>query len=279
VADQPQWGSYEDVTREIVDRLARAAGVQTTRLERNVVMQGCATVNQIDVLWEFVDANGSPGRIVFECRSYATAVKQQALHSWRSVVDDITVDGVATVGVMVTTTGYQSGAQRVAETYGVVILELREPNEADTADRVWEINVELRLRFPRIVDFRLDAVEVFSDQREVRVLGSDIMIEDGQGGQEHALDVVLAGELNPMHGPPTPFHEVVRQFEPPRVVFVEGTPVARVGAIAATVGEVEGDPFEFRVGGLENVAWMLKDTLTGARVWFADDGRVWSTDA
>ena len=28
----PQWGSYEEVTRELVDRLARANGVQTTPL-------------------------------------------------------------------------------------------------------------------------------------------------------------------------------------------------------------------------------------------------------
>lgn len=279
MADQPQWGSYEDVTREVVDRLARAAGVQTTRLERNVVMRGRATANQIDVLWEFVDANGSPARVVFECRSYSTAIKQQALHSWRSVVDDITVDHVATVGVMVTTTGYQSGAQGVAETYDIVILELREPDEADAADRVWEINVALRPRLPRVANFRIDPVEVSSGQREVRVLGSDLMIEDGKGAQQNALQVLLAGELNTIHGPPTPFHEVVRQFEPARVLFIDGAPLARVRAIAATVGEVDGDPFEFRVGGLEHIAWMLKDTLTGARVWFANDGRVWSTDA
>jgi hypothetical protein len=277
VPDQPQWNSYEELTNELLDRLARAAGIQTTRLERNVVMQGRSTANQIDVLWEFLDANGLPGRMLFECRSYASAIKQQAVHSWRSVVDDIAVDDVATVGVMATTTGYQSGAQNVAETYGIVILELREPSKDDTANRLWGIDVTLRPRLPRIVDFQVDAVEALSDRREVRALGSELMIEDGVGGRQAALEMLFAGEMNDINGPPTPFHRVVRSFDPPRVVFVEGEPLARVRAIAATVGEIDGDPFEFRFGGLENIAWMLKNTLSEARVWFAHDGRIWST--
>jgi hypothetical protein len=240
-------------------------------------MQGRSTANQIDVLWEFLDSNGSPGRMVFECRSFASAIKQQALHSWRSVVDDIAIDDVATVGMMATTTGYQSGAQDIAETYGIVILELREPAEADTANRLWAIDVTLRPRLPRVVDFQVDAIEALSDQLEVRVLGSELMIEDGGGGRQAALEILLAGEINDINSPPTPFHRVVRAFDPPRVMFIEGEPLARVRAIAATVGEIDGDPFEFRVGGLENVAWMLKNTLSGARVWFALDGRIWST--
>jgi hypothetical protein len=51
--------------------------------------------------------------------------QQQALHGWRSVVDDVGEAGIETIGVMVTTAGYQSGAQRVADSYGIVILELR----------------------------------------------------------------------------------------------------------------------------------------------------------
>ncbi len=273
----PQWESYEEVARELVDRLARAHGVQTTRLDRNVTLPGRATANQIDVLWEFVDANGQPGRLVFECRSHKAAIKQQAMHSWRSVVDDVAVDGVATVGVMVTTTGYQSGAQDVAETYNVVILELREPTPADTENRLCAIDFSIRLRLPRVVDFEIDAVEMFSDQNKVAVLDGDLSIDDGGGGRQPALDLLFAGEMNSIEGPPTPFHRVVRSFDPPRTLFVEGEPLARVRTVAATIGEVEGDPFEFRVGGLETVAWMLKNTLSGHRVWFAEDGHIWST--
>jgi hypothetical protein len=273
----PKWTSYEEVTREVVDRLARAHGVQTTRLDRNVTLKGRATANQIDVLWEFVDANAQPGRLVFECRSYAGKIRQQAMHSWRSVVDDVAVDGVATVGVMVTTIGYQSGAQDVADTYGVVTLELREPTPADTEDRVWTIEVSILPRLRRVVDFEVDAIEMLSGQEGVAVPGDDLLIEDGGGGLVQALDLLFEGETNGMREPPTPFHRVVRPFDPPRTLFVEGQPLARVRSVAAVIGEIDGEPFEFRVGGLQSVAWMLKNTLSGQRVWFAEDGRIWST--
>jgi hypothetical protein len=44
-------GEYEELTRSLVAALGQRMGVLTTRLERNVVMPGRATNNQIDVLW------------------------------------------------------------------------------------------------------------------------------------------------------------------------------------------------------------------------------------
>lgn len=52
-----QWKIYEELTRDIVDRLAATTGIQTTNLVRNTNLQDHSTSNQIDVLWEFMDAN------------------------------------------------------------------------------------------------------------------------------------------------------------------------------------------------------------------------------
>ncbi|MCT1607674.1 hypothetical protein M3B43_10165 [Nesterenkonia massiliensis] len=279
MTDQPTWDNYEELTRELIDRLARTRGVQTTRLQRNVVMSGKATSNQIDVLWEFIDSNGHPARMVFECRSHSSPIKKQALHSWRSVVEDISVDDVTTVGAMVTTTGYQSGARSVADTYHLVIVELREPNQTDVANRVWEINLAIRPRRPEVLNLQIEAVEQFPSQHEPQVLDSAVMVEDSNGGLVKAIDLLREGELNSIDQPPTPLHEVVREFKPERMVFIDGKPIARARAIKATVGEIEWDPARFRFGGLVNLSWMLKDTLTGAHVWFAHDGHIWSTDA
>jgi hypothetical protein len=113
-----EWRSYEQLTEELVGPLGSAHGITTLRLERDVLLRGHATHNRIDVLWEFRLASSQLVRILFECRSYARRINQQALHSWRSVVDDAAEPGIETIGVMVTTTGYQSGAQRVADSYG-----------------------------------------------------------------------------------------------------------------------------------------------------------------
>lgn len=41
-----------------------------------------------------------------------------------------------------------SGAQDVAETYGLAILELRKPNERDISGRVTKIIIDARARMP-----------------------------------------------------------------------------------------------------------------------------------
>lgn len=33
------------------------------------------------------------------------------------------------------------------------------------------------------------------------------------------------------------------------------------------------------VAGPETIAWLLRDSLTGARTWIAEDGQVWTTDS
>lgn len=93
----PQWRTYEELTEELVRRLGSASDVTTLRLERDVLLRGRATNNRIDVLWEFRRASGELVRLLFECRSYARRINQQALHSWRSVVDDVSESHIETV--------------------------------------------------------------------------------------------------------------------------------------------------------------------------------------
>src|ERR1017187_2762017 len=144
----PEWRSYQELTEELMRRLGAADGITTLRLEREVPVSGRANDNCIDVLWEVEGVSGERVRLLFECRSYKRRINQQALHSWRSIVDDVSEPGVETIGVMVTTTGYQSGAQRVADTYGIVILELRAPTERDLANRWRSARIELVSRMP-----------------------------------------------------------------------------------------------------------------------------------
>src|ERR1035437_3235691 len=119
---------------------------------------------------------------------------------------------------MVTTTGYQSGAQRVADTYGIVILELRAPTERDLANRWRSARIELVSRMPQVTG-------------------------------------------------PFPSPVLLRRLE---------EPVARVIEIAATVSEAQAEPVVIETP-RARVAWMLANTLTGSRIWFAEDGGIWST--
>ncbi len=141
---------YELLVERLVGQFSLRAGVSTERIQRDVLIKGRGTKNQIDVLWDLIDAADQPHRVVFEARSYRSRIKQGALHAFRSVVDDIQDPARPVTGVMVTTTGYQSGATGVASTYGLVVLELRSPIAADLADRVATIHVKFKTQVPMI---------------------------------------------------------------------------------------------------------------------------------
>lgn len=273
----PAWSTYEEVTESLIGRLAACIAVTTTRIERDVALRGRSGVNQVDVVWEFVDGVGRRSRVLFECRSYSRRINQQALHSWRSVVDDLSTPGIETIGVMVTTVGYQSGALGVADTYGLLVLELRQPSTADTAGRIEYVNMRIAARIPFVRDWRIEAVEVFIEGDRVQALSTDLELEAPSGERRRAVDALLAGELNHIDDVPTPSHEVALTFEPPETLLDGGAPIALITRLLATIGEEAVAPIDVRVGGFERLAWVLKNSLTGSCVWFAHDGRIWAT--
>lgn len=273
-----EWVEYEVLTGLLVQRLAADAGIETLRVDRDVALPGRASNNRIDVVWDLVDEMGEPARVVFECRSYKRRITQQMLHSWRSVVDDVSTAEVRTLGVMVTRAGYQAGARAVANTYGIVILELREPTEHDLADRAAKITLTINARVPRMTDLRIQVPDDGPEPFQVSAMSTELYVEHDDGRVERLLDVLFDGELNDIKDELTPTHGVVRKFEPPVTVRNGEAPVCRAVAVGATVGEHATPPVEVTVGGLDGVAWMMRDALSGDRLWFSDDGPVWKTD-
>jgi len=270
---------YEKLTRLLVDRIAQRSPVTTTRLEHNVVLQGRATPHQVDVLWEFTTASEVPHRIIFECRHKGRNLEQNDALAFRGVVDEVGYDSVPTTGVMVHLTGYQRGAKKVADTYGVIILELRNPNDKDVAGRLMAIQVSFSARMPVVKDLYLDVSEKLSDALEVPVLNYSLEVEDAGGQRSSVMDLIKEGEINSLEDEVTPLHRVTRTFDPPAILMANGEPVAKVRALSATVGEEQSDLYDFTVGGRERLAWMVKDTLGGARAWFTEDGKIYLNES
>lgn len=263
---------YENLTKYIVGMITAASPFPTLRLERNVVLQGKASSNQIDVLWQFQD--GTRTRLVlFECRAYASTLKQSAMHAWRGVVDDVSAVHGPCEGVMVTATGDQRGARAVAETYGILILELREPNDTDVAGRVLEIRLQITMRSPYFEELSVEAEELHVEAGPRTAWSPDLSLRYGDGTQMPLADVLLAGELSAFDAAPTPPHKVERLFDPAATLLDGGTAIAEVRRVSAIVGERQGDPSTTIIGGRDRLAWVLKDTLGGTCVWFTKDGK------
>lgn len=270
---------YEELTRLLVDRIAQWSPLTTTRLEHDVVLPGRATSHQIDVLWEFTTGSGAPHRIIFECRRKGRNLEQNDALAFKGVVDEVAHDSIPATGVMVHLTGYQRGAKKVAETYGVIILELRDPDDKDVAGRLMTVQVSFSARVSVVKDLHLDVSEKLSDALEGPVLNYSLEVEDAGGQRLSVMDLLQEGEIDSLQDKVTPLHRVTRSFDPPAIFMADGEPVARVSAISATVGEEQGDPFDFTVGGRERLAWMVKDTLGGARAWFTKDGKIYLNES
>jgi len=281
VAHPTRSTEYELLIQDLTARISTQAGVNTTRLEHNVKLPGKATSNQIDVLWDFTDAAGQENRVIFEARSYAKTIDQGKLHAFRSVVDDVQDQARPVKGIMVTTIGYQRGAKKVADTYGLLILELRSPQPKDLEGRLSQIDVKMIQQRTSVTDVEFKAVEIFQPEaRGTRQALEHMTLIPGAGEtrQRRLLrDVLTAGELGELGSPRAP-HLVVRTFDPPVELWIDGQRVALLEGLEAMVGELLERPATTTIGGVESLAYVLRDALTDARVWFAKDGHVWATD-
>ncbi len=277
--------AYEELTKDLVACLSQDDGTTTVRLERDVRnVPGKATGHQVDVLWQFTsDLPPEVQTVLFECRLHSKRIEKNALLAFKGVVDDIAgytgSDRLQNPhGVMVTYTGYQRGARSVADTYGVEILELRDPTDADFAGRVSRFHITMVARQPVIENFGIepaDPAEIDPDRTLVGAL-EHFELEHADGTRETLLDVLTRGVLAGLDEPPRPKQRVVRRFETPMRLLLAGEEAASIVAVAADVSEavIEDD---FTLDGRKRVARVLRDALTDARVWFADDGKVWST--
>lgn len=272
---------YELLTKTLIERLSARAASITISIAHNVQLKGKATSHRVDVVWTFISA-GTIHRVLFECRRYKARLKQKDVFAFHGVVNDVQEPESLTVGVMVTTTGYQRGALDVAETYGVFVVELREPNEGDLTGRLNKIHISITLRIPEVEDLKFEAAKDYSPtlgESGLVVLG-DIELRSTVAGSVRKLaDVLLAGELNCLDEPPTPRHPVRREFNPPEVLMIGGVSRALIQAVTANVRESEADPFDFSIGGREKLAYMIRDATGGSRVWFALDGKIYGSDS
>lgn len=130
---------YEQLTQSIYQAILSKEGVDDIDVEHNVSLKGKSGVeHQIDVLWRFKQA-GVEHKVLIECKNYASSLTLEKVRNFFAVLHDIGNSN----GLMVTKTGYQSGAIDFAEHYGIGIKILRKPNKQDWENRIKDIHLNL----------------------------------------------------------------------------------------------------------------------------------------
>ncbi|MGG6136291.1 restriction endonuclease [Pantoea allii] len=143
---------YEQLTQELYQALCIAEDVKSISVQHNVKIPGKSGCNhQIDVFWEF-ELMGVKHRVAIECKNYSSEVSVGKVRDFFGVLHDIGHIN----GIFVTKVGYQSGAVKFANHYGINLKELRLPTEDDWEGRVKNIILTIKAFFPIIKERKID---------------------------------------------------------------------------------------------------------------------------
>ena len=131
---------YEKFTRDVCERLALYKGVQSSSVQHDVKLKGKSGFeHQVDVYWEY-QKDGEVHRVAIECKNYNQKISIGRVRDFFGVLHD--VGNVK--GIMACKEGYQDGAKKFADYYGISLMELRAPKDGETMigelDIKWEIN-------------------------------------------------------------------------------------------------------------------------------------------
>lgn len=136
---------YEKFTRELCERLALYKGLLSSSVQHNVKLKGKSGFeHQVDVLWEY-EKDGEVHRVAIECKNYNQKIPIGRVRDFFGVLYDIG----NIKGIMACKEGYQDGAKKFADFYGISLKELRAPRDGETVigelDMQFETDVTHRL--------------------------------------------------------------------------------------------------------------------------------------
>lgn len=179
---------YEKLAQEIYQAISDAEGIKNINVQHNIKLPGKSGCNhQIDVYWEF-EMMGIKHCVAIECKNYSSEVSVGKVRDFFGVLHDVG----NTKGIFVTKVGYQSGAEKFANYYGISLKELRFPTTKDWEGRVKDIVLTITAFFINIKErtFDIDVAWLLQnssykegDQISVSGMADEMRIVDGSGRQ------------------------------------------------------------------------------------------------
>ena len=130
---------YEIFAQEVYQLLLDADRPRGAKVQHNIKLKGLSGCeHQIDVYWEY-KLDGKRHRVAIECKNYGSSVPVGKVRDFFGVLHDLG----DVRGIMVSKKGFQEGAKKFAEQYGISLHELREPGTGETI--IGEIDLVMHL--------------------------------------------------------------------------------------------------------------------------------------
>lgn len=148
---------YEQFVQMVYESVIAAEGVENIDVRHNIVLEGkSGCEHQIDVYWEFRVA-GQVYRTAIECKAFNQAVPIGRIRDFQGVLIDVP----NLKGIFATLVGFQGGAKKYAEHYGISLQEVRAPKDADWKGRVRHIEINLHVIQVKVTSFQPQATAEF----------------------------------------------------------------------------------------------------------------------
>ncbi len=137
---------YEKYIEKICKSINSYRCFNLIELTQNKKIVGDSGVeHQIDVYWEFV-FNSKRYKCIFECKNYENKISKDKI----ATLDSISHDIQNSIPIIVSTKGFQSGAQAYAKARGVTPFICRELYDEDWHNRVKTFEIHLIVNNPII---------------------------------------------------------------------------------------------------------------------------------
>jgi hypothetical protein len=263
---------FEQLAQQLFQAIITQDLVQNIEVKHNVRLEGILTSHQVDVFWEF-RVGDVRYQTVVEVKDWAKPVDQGEILEFKAVLNDLPGQPR---GIVVSQSGFQAGARRIAAIDGIVLYELRKPTASDLKNRVSSLILNLSTHFLRASDVHLEHDENWrlSEARRLglteaprlrlRLDASELRLLSEDGGETRTIQNVL-DDLYPARvkelAPIRMRHEFAHQ------TFLDtGTPSfprLKLVALEATICSSKVDQ-EIGLDVNEFVQYILKETLTGA---------------
>ncbi len=179
---------YEQLVQGIYAILTKAAGLHTLRISQNVlVADRFGQEHQIDVFWEFEIA-GVPYRTAIECKRYRKPVSKEKVATFASVLNSIGNIN----GIMVTSAGFQSGAEEYANNNNIRLVVARTPTEKDLEGILLKIVINLHIHVPNVVSIKPSTSKSWAESKRIDAQTPLTIQLNEDGGLYDAQGILLS---------------------------------------------------------------------------------------
>jgi len=269
---------YEKFAQEIYQTLLDSEDIRPTKVQHNVDIVGrSGCKHQIDVYWEY-DIAGVTHRVAIECKNYnANNISIGRIRDFFAALTDIGNIN----GIFVCKEGYQSGAIKFADFYGINLKELRVPLDSDWEGRIQTIQINLQA-FGVNIKQRLPEFDIEwfkanfpnpTEEQHFHIAGNnnEILIKDKNGNR--ITDLYELENKLPCEWKDEQDREYEYKWED-AYIDVEGLGAIKILSFKFIYNVESTKPEEIIISGKDTAKAILKDVKTGSIKFFDTKGNI-----